>query len=389
MKIQARKFEKAVSWSLAIAGILMLTLFQTAGAEASGGGAGFGTTLVSDGTNGSPAPLMVRTSGGGASSGSAGLFVADEHLLGHREMTWLGVTANEAPDVLSSQLGLDPGVGLVVAYVMTNSPAAKAGLHKNDVLVEFNGQPLVHPAQLRKLVQVRKEGEVVKLMFYRAGKKQTVSATLAKTINNFGFPDGFPDGQGYGGLLQPSASPFAGSPDADAFRQQMEVFRKQMSNVRIDQKKVQEEIRRNLQESQKMYGDALRQASNANPQLKAALDAELKSLAAAEASINPSATITVRSSGRTAKSLVTTDDSGTIVLVRNPKLYLTAHDQNGNLLFDGEIDTAAERAKVPADLWNKVEPLLKKMTTDAGDPSDSKTVPAPEPPSPHNAGSSS
>jgi len=388
MKMRMQKLMKTANRSLAIAGMLMLTMFQAAGAEVRGIGTGYGTVLVSESTNGNPAPLIVLTSGGGASSGFIGPFGADENP-GHRDMTLLGVTVMEAPEVLAAQLGLDPGVGLVVTYVMTNSPAAKAGFQKNDVLVEFNGQPLVHPAQLRKLVQVRKEGEVVKLTYYRAGKKQTVSATLAKTVNNFGFPDSFPDGHGYGDLFQLSGTSFAGLSDTDAFRKRMELFRKQMSNVRIDQKKVQEEIRRNLQESQKMYGDVLRQASNANPQLKAALDAELKSLTAAVASMNNKSTITVRSTGRTAKSLVTTDDSGTIVLVRNPKLYLTAHDQNGKLLFDGEIETAVEQAKVPADLWNKVEPLLKKMTTDAGDPANPETVPAQDPPSPHNAGSSS
>ena len=39
----------------------------------------------------------------------------------------------------------------------------KSGLRKNDVLVQFEDQALVHPAQLRKLVRVRKSGDVVKL----------------------------------------------------------------------------------------------------------------------------------------------------------------------------------------------------------------------------------
>src|SRR5207244_203491 len=88
------------------------------------------------------------------------------------------------------QLGLDPGVGLVVTYVSSNSPAAKVGLQKHDVLVEFEGQSLVLPAQLRKLVQARKEGDSVKLKFYRAGKRETVSATLAKTPPGFRLSDG-------------------------------------------------------------------------------------------------------------------------------------------------------------------------------------------------------
>jgi S1-C subfamily serine protease len=36
--------------------------------------------------------------------------------------------------------------------VAPDSPAAKAGLEKNDVLAELEGQLLVVPAQLRKLV---------------------------------------------------------------------------------------------------------------------------------------------------------------------------------------------------------------------------------------------
>ena len=67
-----------------------------------------------------------------------------------------------------------------MTYVAPDSPGAKAGLQKNDVLVELEGQLLVHPAQLRKLVQVHKEGDTVELVFYRAGKKQTVSATLGR-----------------------------------------------------------------------------------------------------------------------------------------------------------------------------------------------------------------
>src|ERR1051326_3203056 len=63
---------------------------------------------------------------------------------------WLGISTAEASEALTAQLDLKPGVGLVVTYVVGESPAAKAGLLKNDVLVSFDDQSLVHPAQLRK-----------------------------------------------------------------------------------------------------------------------------------------------------------------------------------------------------------------------------------------------
>src|SRR5262249_28652298 len=61
-----------------------------------------------------------------------------------KQVTWLGLATDEASEALISQLRLDPGVGLIVTYVAADSPAAKAGMQKNDVLVECDGQALVH-----------------------------------------------------------------------------------------------------------------------------------------------------------------------------------------------------------------------------------------------------
>jgi Ethanolamine utilization protein EutJ (predicted chaperonin) len=58
---------------------------------------------------------------------------------------------------------------------------------------------------------------------------------------------------------------------------------------------------------------------------------------------------------------VKTDDNGTYVIVANPKMRLTAHDNKGNLLFDGEIETAEQQKKVPKEVWAEVKPMLKQM----------------------------
>jgi len=57
----------------------------------------------------------------------------------------LGLSTEEAPEALASQFGLNSGEGLVVIYVAPDSPAAKAGFRKNDVLVELGDQLLVSP----------------------------------------------------------------------------------------------------------------------------------------------------------------------------------------------------------------------------------------------------
>jgi len=47
-----------------------------------------------------------------------------------KEISWLGISTTEASETLASQLDLEPGVGLVITYVVPESPAAKSGLRK-------------------------------------------------------------------------------------------------------------------------------------------------------------------------------------------------------------------------------------------------------------------
>lgn len=92
---------------------------------------------------------------------------------------WLGVSAEEISDELRAQLPIAEGTGLIVRTVVPESPAAKAGLQKNDVLVKFDDQLLTNPQQLRTLVGTKKDGDSVRLTFLRRGRETTADATLA------------------------------------------------------------------------------------------------------------------------------------------------------------------------------------------------------------------
>jgi membrane-associated protease RseP (regulator of RpoE activity) len=273
-----------------------------------------------------------------------------------KDRPWLGLATEEAPEVLGSQLGLEAGAGLVVTFVTPDSPAAKAGLQKNDLLVEFEGQSLVHPAQLRKLVWVRKAGTPVKLAFYRAGKKQTVSATLGGTPPNHWREAKGDLEKGLGELRLN----FQDLPVKDALHDQMKALREYLGTLKIDQEKVRDEVRRGMETARKSLEEALRDTTNADAAL-GPVRKLLDDLAHSSVHVDNDASVTVRSTGKTVRSSVTSDDSGTIVLVADPKLHLTVHDKNGGLIFDGPIDTQDQKDKVPRDLWRKVEPLLDKM----------------------------
>ncbi len=281
---------------------------------------------------------------------------AGERLGSRKEVAWLGLATDEATEALAAQLKLSPGVGLVVNYVDPQGPAAKAGLEKNDLLVRFEDQSLVHPAQLRKLVQARKEGDAVQLEFYRSGEKRNVSVTLAKTTATPGplAELGFLPGQ-----LHEIGRQMDLGPMKEALRQQMTGLRDELGRIHLDNN-VQVEIRRSIEEAKKAIHEAMKNATNSRTELDSARR-KLHELSLADARLDGNTSVIVRDTGRSARSLVKTDDSGTIVLVRNPKLRLTAHDANGKLLFDGEIETADQRDQVPRELWKKVEPLVLKL----------------------------
>lgn len=101
-----------------------------------------------------------------------------------KSVTWLGVAPAEASEELRAQLPLEPGSGLVVQSVITDSPAAKAGLQKNDVLMKLDDQLLTNPGQLKTLVAARKDGDTVKLTYFRRGQQTTLDVKLGKHQEN-------------------------------------------------------------------------------------------------------------------------------------------------------------------------------------------------------------
>lgn len=275
---------------------------------------------------------------------------------GKKEVPWLGIGTEEVSEALAAQLDLKPGQGLVVTYVDEESPAAKAGLQKNDVVVEFEGQMLVHPGQLKKLVQMHQPGDSVELSYFRGAKKQSLSATLSKTKAG-AWPGG---GQDWEGSLRDFHLLLKDLPIKDTIRQEMESVRKALARAGIDQESVQREIRRSLDSARRGMDEALRNATNAHRTFGPAMRT-LKELANKGVVVDDDATVTVKSHSKRVKTIVKSDDSGTYVVVANPQKQLTAHDKEGKLLFDGKIETPEEQEKVPAEVWEKVKPMIDQM----------------------------
>jgi hypothetical protein len=288
-----------------------------------------------------------------------------------KEVAWLGLAVEEASEALSAQLGLKAGEGLTVTLLASGSPAAKADMRKNDVLVEFDGQMLVDPHQFRKLVRMHAEGDSVKLTFFRAGKKQTASIKLAKmNLEAENDADMVP----LPGDLQNLKFELKG------LNGDLRGMSESLSRAGLDKAKLNTEVKRTMEQTRKAIQDAMRNASidqrslaMADRELKsidrkslAAVDRELEALARAGVDVDKDATVTVRSKHNSTRTIVETDDNGSYVIEAGAKTHLIVHDKHGKLLFEGEIDTPAEQAKVPKEVWEKAKPMFDQIAAPSG-----------------------
>jgi predicted metalloprotease with PDZ domain len=93
---------------------------------------------------------------------------------------WLGVHLAEVTKEKMAELKLKEEYGALVTEVEPDSPAAKAGLQKNDVILEYQGERVDSAAKLGRLVRETPEGRTVRLVVSRDGRPQTLSATLER-----------------------------------------------------------------------------------------------------------------------------------------------------------------------------------------------------------------
>jgi serine protease Do len=96
------------------------------------------------------------------------------------ERGFLGVFIKDLDANLAKGLDLKTTKGLVIANVIKDSAAEKAGIKNYDVLVEFNGEPLESASRFILRVAALKPDTQVKLVVLRNGQRQNLTVTLGK-----------------------------------------------------------------------------------------------------------------------------------------------------------------------------------------------------------------
>jgi hypothetical protein len=275
-------------------------------------------------------------------------------------VTYLGVETSDVPRVVSEQLGLAKGFGLVVDYVVPDSPAAAAGVQQNDIIKLLNDQILTEPDQLSKLIRSYSEGTTVTLTILRKGKEEKVSVKLSKKE----VPQGREFGPGrhrhnFNGMDM-------GDFGMNDLQDEMNRLREQLGNgeqgvihdavmtAQAEAQRVREEAQHRRDLAQRMRD----QAHRIRDQAQRARDEALRAVGNINVTRSNDGGLSTTKIDIGKAQIVYSDDKGELRVEKvDGKKVLTAKDMQGLLLFSGPVETKEELDKVPAEVRQRYEKL--------------------------------
>jgi len=273
-------------------------------------------------------------------------------------VTFLGVETSEVPNVVSEQLGLAKGFGLVVDYVVPDGPAAAAGVQQNDILKMLNDQILTEPDQLAKLLRSYSEGTNVTLTVLRKGQEQKITVKLTKKE--------VPQHEMGPGRHRHSDFRFGGMDFGDFgmngdFKEQMENLKEQLG----DQKGMIHDA------VVKAHEEAMRARDQAREQTRRAVEETRRAAGRWNITTNEDGGLKTTKIDIGKAQIVFSDDKGEMKLETvDGKKLLTAKDPQGKLLFSGPVETKEDLDKIPADVRQRYDKLQEEELRSVAPPSD-------------------
>ena len=105
--------------------------------------------------------------------------------------SFLGVHTEDISKENMARYGAREVRGVGITEVVKDSPAEKAGLRKDDVILRFEGDSVTSVRKLTRLVSEVAPDQSVRLTISRGGSEQEVAVTMAKRKNSFGAMQGF------------------------------------------------------------------------------------------------------------------------------------------------------------------------------------------------------
>ncbi|MBU1986283.1 MAG: PDZ domain-containing protein, partial [Proteobacteria bacterium] len=109
--------------------------------------------------------------------------------------SWLGVAIQDMTADLARSFKLKEQAGALVSEVSKDSPAEKGGIKQGDLIISFDGKPVVDVTDLRNRVAMTPPGTRVDLVLIRQGKQQELTVQVAEQPSDMKTLSGAPEQQ--------------------------------------------------------------------------------------------------------------------------------------------------------------------------------------------------
>jgi serine protease Do len=120
---------------------------------------------------------------------------------------YLGVTIQNLTPDLAKSFGLGDKKGVLIAQVVDDSPASKAGLKQGDLVLKLNGQPSGTMGDFRNRIAFTSPGTTETLTILRDGKEKRVEVTIGELPQDVVSEDSSPESSEQLGLSVRNLTP--------------------------------------------------------------------------------------------------------------------------------------------------------------------------------------
>lgn len=105
-----------------------------------------------------------------------------ESIIKHGQVVrgWIGIESQDITPELATSFGLGRQSGAIIAGVVRNGPADRAGVRPGDILLAVEGKPVANTGEMLNLVAQLEPGAKAKLKLMRENRESTVDVTVGK-----------------------------------------------------------------------------------------------------------------------------------------------------------------------------------------------------------------
>ncbi len=99
---------------------------------------------------------------------------------GHVVRGWIGVEPRDITPELAENLNLSQKSGVIIAAILKNGPADRAGMKPGDILLSVGDKPIANMSEMFNMIALLEPGSQVGVTVSRNGKERPLAVTVGK-----------------------------------------------------------------------------------------------------------------------------------------------------------------------------------------------------------------